>query len=307
MRKLTKVFRNPWCLYAYITTKGFTKWVPDEAHLKAMFRGTVGGKLNLDDPKTFNEKIQWLKIHDRNPLYTTLVDKYLVKPWVAERIGQEHIVPTLGVWDTFDEIDFTSLPNRFVLKCTHDSGGLAICRNRSTFDLKDSRAKIKRSLSKNYYWMGREWPYKNVKPRIIAEEYLEASDGNGDPDDYKVFCFDGEPKALFVASDRASGDAKFDFFDTKWNHMPFVNGHPNAEHEPSKPEHLEEMLEYARILSKGIPQVRVDFYEVNGKVYFGEMTFYHWSGFVPFEPEEFDELFGSWVNLPHNALENSES
>lgn len=307
MRKLTKVFRNPWCLYAYITTKGFTKWVPDEAHLKAMFRGTVGVKLNLEDPKTFNEKIQWLKIHDRNPLYTTLVDKYLVKPWAAERIGQEHIVPTLGVWDTFDEIDFTSLPNRFVLKCTHDSGGLAICRNRSTFDLKDSRAKIKRSLSKNYYWMGREWPYKNVKPRIIAEEYLEASDGNGDPDDYKVFCFDGEPKALFVASDRASGDAKFDFFDTTWNHMPFVNGHPNAEHEPSKPEHLEEMLEYARILSKGIPQVRVDFYEVNGKVYFGEMTFYHWSGFVPFEPEEFDELFGSWVNLPHNALENSES
>lgn len=278
----------------------------DELYLRMAFRSRFGYPLDLENPKTFNEKLQWLKLHDRNPLYTKLVDKAEVKPWVAERIGWEHVVPTLGVWDSFDEIDFDALPECFVLKCTHDSGGLVICRDRSTFDLLAARRAIKHSLSRNYFWTGREWPYKDVAPRIIAEEYLDPVDGQhgamaveADPDDYKIFCFGGEPKALFVATDRASGDTKFDFFDTEWNHMPFTNGHPNAEHEPARPEHLEEMLAYARTLSEGMPQVRVDFYEVGGKVYFGEMTFYHWSGMVPFVPEEYDRIFGGWIELPN--------
>lgn len=278
----------------------------DELYLRMAFRSRFGYPLDLKNPKTFNEKLQWLKLHDRNPLYTKLVDKAEVKPWVAERIGWEHVVPTLGVWDSFDEIDFDALPERFVLKCTHDSGGLAICRDRSSFDVLAARRAIEHSLSRNYFQTGREWPYKDVVPRIIAEEYLdpvneqhEAMAVESNPDDYKIFCFGGEPKALFVATDRASGDTKFDFFDTEWNHMPFTNGHPNAEHEPARPEHLEEMLTYARALSEGMPQVRVDFYEVGNKVYFGEMTFYHWSGMVPFAPEEYDRIFGSWIELPN--------
>ena len=281
----------------------------DERYLKLLYISRFGRPLNLENPQTFNEKLQWLKLHDRNPLYTKLVDKAEVKPWVAERIGWEHVVPTLGVWDSFDEIDFDALPERFVLKCTHDSGGLAICRDRSSFDMAAARRAIEHSLSRNYFWSGREWPYKDVRPRIIAEEYLDSSEGccgiqeaEADPDDYKIFCFGGEPKALFVATDRASGDTKFDFFDTEWNHMPFTNGHPNAVNEPKKPDHLEMMLTYARTLSEGIPQVRVDFYEVGGKVYFGEMTFYHWSGMVPFVPEEYDRIFGSWIELPNGEI-----
>lgn len=268
----------------------------DARYLKMLFRSSVGYSLNLNNPMTFNEKLQWLKLYDRNPLYTTLVDKAEVKPWVAERIGWEHVVPTLGVWNSFKEIDFGSLPNRFVLKCTHDSGGLAVCRDRATFNLGEARRKIERSLSRNFYWSSREWPYKNVKPRILAEEYLDS--GESDLPDYKFFCFDGEPKALFVATGRASGDTRFDFFDVEFNHLPIENGHPNALSIPERPKSYEKMLEMARILSAGFPQVRVDFYDVQGKPYFGEMTFFHWSGLVPFEPKEYDELFGSWLRLP---------
>ena len=272
----------------------------DARYLKLLFRQSVGYPLDLENPRTFNEKLQWLKLHDRNPLYTKLVDKAEVKPWVAERIGWEHVVPTLGVWDSFDDIDFGALPERFVLKCTHDSGGLAICRDRNTFDIDAARRKIERSLSRNFYWSGREWPYKDVRPRILAEEYLDAGASN-DPADYKIFCFDGEPKALFVATGRASGDTRFDFFDVEFNHLPIENGHPNARIMPDQPKSYEEMLEMARALSVGIPHVRVDFYDVSGKPFFGEMTFFHWSGLVPFTPREYDYYFGSWLKLPNEV------
>lgn len=283
--------------------RGFYKKMPDERYLKMKFKALVGYELNLDNPKTYNEKLQWLKLHDRNPLYTKLVDKYEVKEYVAEKIGFKYIIPTIGVWDSFDEIDFDLLPNQFVLKCTHDSGGLVICKDKKKLDMDNTRKKINTSLRQNYYYVHREWPYKNVKPRIIAEEYMEDT-VSGELRDYKFFCFGGIPKALFIASDRqdSTTDTKFDFFDMDFNHLDVINGHPNAEKEIQKPIAFEEMKMLARKLSAGIPHVRVDFYEVDGRVFFGELTFAHWSGFVPFDPMEWDYTFGSWMELPCNSI-----
>lgn len=291
--------------------------IADELYLRLVFRVKFGRRLDLGNPTTFSEKLQWLKLNDRNPLYTELVDKYLVKEWVAERIGEEYIVPTLGVWDSVDEIDFDTLPERFVLKCTHDSGGLVICHDKATLDVSAAKQKIERSLKKNYYYSGREWPYKHVQPRIIAEEFLEptsvtdsASTGGGVepypdsiavPDDYKFFCFDGNVRSLFVATGRGSGDTRFDFYDETFEHMPFLNGHPNADIAPTRPATFGKMVELSERLSLGFPHVRVDFFDVNGRIYFGEMTFYHFGGLVPFEPDDYDRLFGSWLVLPRTA------
>lgn len=255
--------------------------------------------MNLDSPKSYNEKLQWLKLFDRDSKYTKLVDKYEVKKYVSSVIGNQYIIPTLGVWDSFDDIDFASLPDRFVLKCTHDSGGVVICKDKSTFDKVKAKRIIQSSLKKNFFYEGREWPYKNVKPRVIAEKYMEDPD-SGELPDYKFFCFDGVVKALFIATDRQKKDedTKFDFFDAEYNHLEFTNGHPMAKETPAKPKCFEEMKELAALLSKGIPQVRVDFYEVNGEVLFGELTFSHWSGLTPFVPEKWDNIFGSWINLP---------
>lgn len=271
---------------------------PDKLYLKLMFRCKMGYWMNFNNPKTFSEKLQWLKLYDRNPLYTTLVDKYAVKKWVAEKIGKEYVIQTLGVWENFNEIDLEKLPNQFVLKCTHDSGGLVICKNQKYLDVVSSSKKINNSLNRNYYYTWREWPYKNVKPRIIAEQYME--DESGELRDYKFFCFDGIVKVLFIASDRQNKDeeTKFDFFDRDFNHLPFSNGHPNACISPQKPRMFEKMVELAEILSKGIPHVRVDFYEVGSQIFFGEMTFFHWSGFVPFKPKSWDYKFGEWLHLP---------
>ena len=270
----------------------------DARYLRLLYRMRIGYPLDLNDPKTFNEKLQWLKLHDRNPLYTKLVDKAEVKPWVAERIGWEHVVPTLGVWDTFDEIDFGALPDRFVLKCTHDSGGLAICRDRATFDVAAARRKIERSLANNYFWSGREWPYKDVRPRIIAEEYLDPADGQRDLTDYKVMCFGGKARCEFTCTGRADGDLRVDFFDTEWSHLPFTRHYPNAEVPPEAPSRLKEMVAMAERLSEGMPFVRVDFYEVAGQYYFGEMTLYPGSGMEEFDPERWDEELGSLIELP---------
>ena len=273
--------------------------IPDKPYLKILYKGYVGKKLNLDSPKSYNEKLQWLKLFDRDSKYTKLVDKYEVKKYVSSVIGNQYIIPTLGVWDSFDDIDFASLPDRFVLKCTHDSGGVVICKDKSTFDKVKAKRIIQSSLKKNFFYEGREWPYKNVKPRVIAEKYMEDPD-SGELPDYKFFCFDGVVKALFIATDRQKKDedTKFDFFDAEYNHLEFTNGPPMAKETPAKPKCFEEMKELAALLSKGIPQVRVDFYEVNGEVLFGELTFSHWSGLTPFVPEKWDNIFGSWINLP---------
>ena len=275
----------------------------DKAYLKLRFRILMGKKLNLENPQTFNEKLQWLKLYDRKNEYVKMVDKHLVKAYVADKIGEEYIIPTLGVWDSFEKIDFDSLPEKFVLKCTHDSGGLVICTDKSTFDKEKAKSKIEKCLKTNYYWHGREWAYKNVQPRIIAEQYMEDTQ-TGELRDYKFFTFNGECKLLFIASERQSKEeTKFDFFDMDFNHLDIRNGHPNAENTPQKPQNFELMKELAQKLSKGISHLRVDFYEVDGKVYFGELTFSHWSGMTKFEPEEWDFTLGSWITLPdkHSA------
>ena len=268
-------------------------------YLKLVFIQRMGKKANLRNPRTFSEKLQWLKLYDRNPEYTTMVDKYEAKEYVAEKLGDEYIIPTLGVWNKFENIDFDSLPEQFVLKCTHDSGGIVICKNRDDFDMESARKKINKSLKTEYYWTTREWPYKKVRPRIIAEQYMEDAKTE-ELRDYKFFCFNGEVKALFVATERQKKgeEVKFDFFDADFNHLDIRQGHPNASVLPEKPETFEKMKELAAVLSKGIPQIRVDFYEVNGKIYFGELTFSHFAGMVPFEPEEWDRTFGDWIKLP---------
>lgn len=274
----------------------------DVSFIRKKFLEAFGREIDLENPKTFNEKLQWLKLYNRNPLYTALVDKYEVKDYVKQKIGEEYIIKTLGIWENFDDIDFDSLPNRFVLKCTHDSGGLVICKDKSQLDKKKAKKKIQESLKRNFYFQSREWPYKNVKPRIIAEEYMEDSKTK-ELRDYKFFCFGGEVKALFIATERQKEgtDVKFDFFDADFKHLPFKQGHENAPKIPEKPVCFDKMKQLAGILSNDLPYVRVDFYEVDGKIYFGEMTFYHFGGFMPFVPEEWDYTFGSWLKLPEKS------
>lgn len=273
------------------------RFLPDEMYIQLYYFANFKKLCNLKNPTTYNEKLNWLKLHDRNPLYTTLVDKYAVKEYVAKIIGEGYIIPTLGVWEHFDEIDFDSLPSQFVLKCTHDSEGLVIVKEKSALDKSAAKDKIENCLRQNFYYIGREWPYKDVKPRIIAEKYME-DHVEGELRDYKFFCFNGEPKTMFVASDRASDHVKFDYFDLDFNHLNIKQKYPHAEQPLRKPETFEKMIELARTLSKGFPHVRVDFYEVDGHLYFGELTLYHFSGFTPFEPNEWDNVFGDWLILP---------
>ena len=303
MKSVLLFFRDPHARLRMLARRGLLKWMSDEQFLKRMYRTYFGKSLDLKNPRTFNEKLQWLKLYDRKPLYTQMVDKYAVRRYIEEQIGGEYLIPLVGgPWNSFDEIDFDALPEQFVLKCTHDSGGLVICRDKHRLDREAARRKIERSLRRNYYVSSREWPYKDVKPRIIAEAYMEDA-STSELRDYKFFCFGGEPKMLFVASDRqtAGEETKFDFFDMDYNHLDLRNGHPNAAVPPEKPAQFGLMRELAQKLSQGIPHVRVDLYEVNGRVYFGEMTFYHWSGMVPFDPPEWDERLGSWITLPASA------
>ena len=291
---------NPWRIGISFARRGWLDWFPDKAYLSIMYRAHLGKKLNWKNPKTYNEKLQWLKVNDRNPIYCTMVDKYEAKQYAADRIGCDYIVPLLGgPWETFDEIDFDSLPNQFVLKTTHDCGGVLICKDKTTFDVPSAKLFIQKHLQRNYYLHCREWPYKNIKPRIFAEQYLSDLDTN-ELRDYKFFCFNGLPQLMFIASERQSTEqeTKFDFYDMAFNHLPIINGHPNSSQSIEKPANFERMKELAAILSECIPHVRVDFYESNGHLYLGELTFSHWGGMVPFEPAEWDEIIGSWLELP---------
>ena len=273
-------------------SKGIFNCLSDKTYLKLMYRLRIGKKLNLDNPKTFNEKLQWLKLYDRKPEYTNLVDKYEVKKIVADKIGEEYIIPTLGVWDKFDDIDFDKLPNQFVLKCTHDSGGLVICKDKSQFNVKSAKKRINKCLKRDYFKHGREWPYKNVKPRIIAEEYIGT-----DLVDYKFLCNNGKVKNMFTCSGRGEGRLFVDFFDLNWNHLDFERHYPNSEIELKKPKKFEKMIELSEILSKELLFVRIDFYNIDGKIYFGEITFYPGSGFEEFTPDEWDLKLGEFLEL----------
>jgi len=284
-----------------LSRRGYLKFLSDKIYLKLMYRCVFNKKLNLKNPQTFNEKLQWLKLYDRKDIYTKMVDKYEVKEYVANLIGEEYIIPTLGVYDQFDEIPFDELPDKFVIKCTHDSGGVVICKDKNTFDKEEAKEKIVPRLNRNYYKRGREWPYKNVKPRIIIEEYLD--DGiNEDLNDYKLMCFNGKVQCSFVCTERRSEEGlKVTFFDLNWKKMPFERRYPSSTKQIEKPSNYEEMIKLAEILSKDIPFVRVDFYNINGNIYFGEMTFFPGSGTEEFTPVEYDAKLGSLIKLPENT------
>ena len=279
-------------------TAGHYEDMPDEEYLRRKYYAKMGIKLNLDPPRTYNEKLNWLKLHYRDERMPVLADKYRVREFVKETIGEEYLVPVYGMWESFDDIDFDALPDQFVLKCNHDSGGLSICKDKAHFDKDKARAKIEKSLKRNYFYIGREWQYKEIKPCIIAEKYME-DEKTKELRDYKFFCFDGELKAMFIATKRQSKEpTTFDFFDTEFNWLDVRQGHPNAVPRPEKPENFELMKELAVKMARDLLHVRVDFYEVNGKVYFSEMTFFHFDGTTPFRPHEWDYKFGEWLKLP---------
>jgi len=286
---------SPSAAFGILGARGLLNWIPDQLYLKIIWRLKTGKKLNLTSPKTFNEKLQWLKLYNRKPEYTQMVDKYEAKKYVAERIGEKYIVPTYGIWNRFDEIDFGILPNQFVLKCTHDSGGLVICKDKAKFDIVAAKKKIEKSLKRNYYFGNREWPYKNVQPRIIAEVYLE-DDGDDALVDYKFFCFNGVPKVMYISRDHGK-TPRTDFFDMDFKHLPFWFRDPNAEVTPEKPSGFAKMRSIAEILSNGIPFLRVDFYQVNNHIFLGELTFYHMSGYAKVCPSKWDDILGSWIDL----------
>lgn len=279
---------------AFVTRKLGRGRFPARIAVEDSYFEAMGRVPDLRNPRRYTEKLQWQKLHDHNPLYHTLADKAAVKPHVAGLVGEEHVIPTLGVWDRVEDIDWEALPEQFVLKCTHDSGSTLVCTNRLEFDRDNACRRLREHQRRRYWLRDREWAYRGVRPRIIAEKYM----GEGIKD-YKFFCFNGVPRLMFVASDRASGteETKFDFFDMEWNHLDIRNGHPNAAVAPSCPEHFGQMKTLAARLSQGIPQVRVDFYEIGGRVYFGEYTFYHWSGLVPFDPDEADLRIGELFEI----------
>lgn len=301
--KLIKYFKNPKLVIKYLNIKrlhgSYGKKLDDEMYLKKIFRLTMGKELNLKNPQTFNEKMQWLKIYDRNPLYTMMVDKYLVRNYIAEKLGEEYLIPLLGVWDSPDDIDFDTLPNQFVLKCNHNSGlGMCICKDKSKLDIKKVKKELEKGLKQDYYLTGREWPYKNVNRKIIAEQYM--TDNGAELDDYKVHNFNGVPKVILVCRDRFKDcGLTEDFYSDNWEHLDLKRPeHSNAITNMKRPSELEEMLELSRILSKDLPFIRTDFYTINHKVYFGELTFYPASGLTGFVPEEWDNTFGDWIKLP---------
>lgn len=278
---------------AYLFRK-FANLLPDRLFLKQKYGFAMGRPLDLRHPRRFTEQIQWLKLHDRKPLYHKLADKAEVKNYVEDQIGKAYVIPTLGVWDGTSQIDWASLPRQFVLKCTHDSGSTIVCTDKATFDRDAACAKLDAALKVDFYKRDREWVYKGIKPRIIAESYLCEN-----VSDYKFFCFDGKPEFMFIATNRGKEgeETKFDFFDMAFRHIDVRNGHPNAAVAPSEPFCFAEMKRLAAELSRGIPQVRIDFYEVDGQVFFGEYTFYHWGGFVPFDPDSADFSFGQYLQL----------
>lgn len=298
MERKKKCFWNPYKIFESLAMRGFFKNMNDKEYLSWLYRARMGSLPDLNHPKSFNEKLQWLKLNDRKPEYTEMVDKYLAKKYVEKRIGEKYIIPTLGVWDEFDQIEFEKLPDQFVLKTTHDSGGVVICKDKANFDKAAAKRKLEKSLKRNYYWAEREWPYKNVKPRIIAENYLSFLNGS-DLVEYKVFCFNGKPALFLICKGEGHTDERTnDFYDLEFNHIPVTVTCPNAKEKCQKPDEYEELLELSRKLAKNTYQLRVDLYVINHKIYFGELTFFHDSGCCKFNPPEWDKRFGDMLKLP---------
>lgn len=276
----------------------FSFLFPDETYLKIMHRLELKRRLDLKNPVTYNDKLQWLKLYYHRPDFTMMADKVAVKQYVADLIGSEYVVPLIGVWDNVDEIEWEKLPRQFVLKTNHDGGnfGVVICRDKAQFNRQKAKQRLNASLHRNTYLLGREWPYKNIPRKVFAEQYIEDASGK-EMVDYKFLCFDGKVKLLFISSERQHG-VKMDYYDEDFNHLDLTQSHSTASIPPEKPQHFELMKELAEILSKGIPHVRVDFFEVNGKVYFSEYTFFSYGGWAAFHPDEYDYKLGEYITLP---------
>ena len=298
-KRIIKALTSP-CYMGSVILHRFDRLIKNDAlYLKMEYYFQTGRRLNLNNPKSYNEKLQWLKIHDRKPEYTQMVDKAGVKEYIAKTIGEQYVIPTLGVWKHFDEINFTTLPEKFVLKCTHDSGGLVICKDKKTLDKVSAKKKIERCLQKNYFYGTREWPYKDVEPRIIAEPLLEQANGE-EICDYKVMCFNGKAKLIELHMNRHSDHHTQDFYDVNWQKTEISQGKGYggcSDIEVPKPSCLDKMLRLSETLTKDMAHCRVDWYVVNGHLYFGELTFFDGSGFDLFDRYEDDLLLGSWINL----------
>ncbi len=297
MKDIIEYIKHPSLLLYYLDKCKIIR-IEDKLYLKLLYKKIFKKELNLENPQTFNEKLQWLKLYDRNDLYTIMVDKYEAKKYVANLIGKQYIIPTLGIYDNFDNIDFKNLPEQFVLKCTHDSGSTIVCKDKKKFNVVKARNKINKSLKRNFYYEFREWPYKNVSPKIIIEKYIQNNNQNEELNDYKIFCFNGKPYMILVCSNRKGKQKNTDFFDIEWNKMEFTRENfENNKENIKKPQNLEEMLEISKKLSRNTIFLRVDLYEICGKVYFGELTFYPSSGFEGFKPELWDKKLGDMIQL----------
>lgn len=285
-------------VFEIMNKKGWLHWLSDKTYLRTAYYLKFGRKLNLKTPQTFNEKLQWLKLNDHRPEYVKMVDKIAMKDYIAERLGAQYAIPTLGTWERIDDIEWGKLPEKFVLKWNHDSGSIVICKDRKSFSKDAAIKKLNHGEKVNGFWYGREWPYKGVKPMILAEPYLE-DNKTGELRDYKVFCFNGEAKLLLIASDRQKkGESvKFDYFDINGKHLDIVNDHPQANTPPELPSAFKLMFELAEKISVGYPHLRVDFYEVNGTVYIGELTLYHGSGLMWFKPDVWPLKMGEWLDI----------
>lgn len=292
--ELSKLRRAPKTLTNMFLTK-ISPIFCDEVYLKILFRFKVGYILKLDRPRTYNEKLQWLKLNYRRSIMTGMVDKYEAKKIISDVVGEEYIVHNYGIWNSFKEINFDKLPNQFVLKTTHDQGGVVICRNKSQFDYIKAEKILNKHLNRKHYYLSREWPYKNVTPRILAEKLLIT---NEDIIDYKFYCFHGVPKVMYISTGRQTGNTTFDFYDMEFNHLNLKRPHHNnSKFSHKKPQNWDLMIELSSKLSKGFPHLRVDFYEIEQKLYVGELTFFQGGGLMPFIPQEWDYKLGSWIDI----------
>ena len=284
----------------------FYPYLPSKTAVKLKYYYCFGRKLDLNNPRSYNEKLQWLKLYDKHPEYSQLVDKIEAKKYVANIIGDKYIIPTLNVYEKVEDIDWDKLPNQFVLKTNHGCGRMIICKDKSKLNIGEEKKMLRTALRQYYSRWNNEYPYRFVHRRMLLEPYME--DETGELRDFKFLCFDGEPYCLFVATDRGKKDVetKFDFYDMDWNFLSFTNGHPNSGRLILPPQHFDEMKEIARKLSKGFPHIRVDLYNINGTIYFGELTLFHWSGLKPFVPERWDYILGEKIHLPLNNRQNEQ-
>lgn len=301
MNKLEKIFKiltDKNYRTQILGRRGFYRNMDDGEYLKRVFKSAIGDELDLNNPKTFNEKLQWLKIHEHNPEFVIMVDKYKVRDYIKEQLGEEYLIPLLGVWDSPNDIDFNTLPNQFVLKCNHNSGkGMCICKDKKKLDINKVKKELIKGFKEDYYYSGREWPYKNVPKKIIAEKYMVDPNTN-DLNDYKFYCFNGVVKMVMINSDRNTDlPTKGDYFDRDFNWLDIQWGFERATVKPIKPQNFDKMVEIAEKLSKNMKHVRIDLYSCLNKIYFGEITFFDGSGFDKINPKEWDYKIGSWIEL----------